>query len=155
MKAATNGAPSTRICNVTLLLCVANSHWVTVPLPAKCLTACRFRGGQLASDEEMLPDSMKGYSPVVRGIAKSNAQVTVRQNGYVIYQSYVSPGAFEINDLYSTSGSGDLAVTVTEADGSEQNFIVPFASVPVLQREGALKYSLTGRHYRSSDNSVG
>lgn len=122
--------------------------------PSEVFDSVPFRGGQLASDEEMLPDSMKGYSPVVRGIAKSNAQVTVRQNGYVIYQSYVSPGAFEINDLYSTSGSGDLAVTVTEADGSEQNFIVPFASVPVLQREGALKYSLTGGHYRSSDNSV-
>lgn len=47
-----------------------------------------------------------------------------------------------------------MAVTVTEADGSEQNFIVPFASVPVLQREGALKYSLTGGHYRSSDSRV-
>lgn len=122
--------------------------------PSEVFDSVPFRGGQLASDEEMLPDSMKGYSPVVRGIAKTNAQITVRQNGYVIYQSYVSPGAFEINDLYATSGSGDLNVTVTEADGSEQNFIVPFASVPVLQREGALKYSLTGGNYRSSDNSV-
>ncbi|MGP2543560.1 fimbria/pilus outer membrane usher protein [Yersinia sp. 2541 StPb PI] len=122
--------------------------------PSDVFDSVPFRGGQLTSDEEMLPDSMKGYSPVVRGIAKSNAQITVRQNGFVIYQSYVSPGAFEINDLYSTSGSGDLAVTVTEADGSEQNFVVPFASVPVLQREGALKYSLTGGNYRSSDRSV-
>lgn len=122
--------------------------------PSDIFDSVPFRGGQLASDEDMLPDSMRGYSPVVRGIARSNAQVTVRQNGFVIYQSYVSPGAFEINDLYSTSGSGDLAVTVTEADGSEQNFIVPFASVPVLQREGTLKYSFTGGNYRSSDNSV-
>lgn len=122
--------------------------------PSEVFDSVPFRGGQLASDDEMLPDSMKGYSPVVRGIAKTNAQITVRQNGYVIYQSYVSPGAFEINDLYATSGSGDLNVTVTEADGSEQNFIVPFASVPVLQREGALKYSVTGGEYRSSDKSV-
>ncbi len=112
------------------------------------------RGGQLASDEEMLPESLRGYSPVVRGIARSNAQVTIRQNGYVIYQSYVPAGAFEINDLYPTSGSGDLNVTVSEADGSEQHLVVPFASVPVLQREGQCKYTLAGGRYRPSDGQV-
>ena len=113
-----------------------------------------FRGGQLASDDDMLPDSLKGYSPVVQGIAKSNAQVTIRQNGYVIYQSYVAPGAFEIKDLYPTAGSGDLNVTIKETDGSERNFVVPFASVPVLQREGRFKYSITSGQYRSSKSDV-
>ncbi|MHA7848619.1 fimbria/pilus outer membrane usher protein [Serratia sp. D1N4] len=112
------------------------------------------RGGQLMSDEEMLPESLRGYSPVVRGIARTNAQVTIRQNGYVIYQSYVPAGAFVINDLYPTAGSGDLNVTITEADGSEQRLVVPFASVPVLQREGQLKYSLVGGRYRPVDGQV-
>ncbi|MEA7581073.1 fimbria/pilus outer membrane usher protein, partial [Salmonella enterica subsp. enterica serovar Anatum] len=43
--------------------------------------------------------------------------MTIRQNGYVIYQSYVSPGAFAITDLNPTSSSGDLEVTVDEKDG--------------------------------------
>lgn len=60
----------------------------------------------------MMPDSLKGYAPVVRGIARTNAQVIIRQNGYVIYQSYVAPGAFEINDMFPTGGSGDLFVTI-------------------------------------------
>lgn len=102
----------------------------------------------------MLPDSMKGYAPVVRGIAKSNAQITIRQSGYVIYQSYVPPGPFEINDLYPTSGSGDLKVTIKEADGSEQNLTVPFASVPVLQREGRFKYSIASGQFRSYLDNV-
>ncbi|MGN7790330.1 fimbria/pilus outer membrane usher protein [Enterobacter sp. 22452] len=122
--------------------------------PSDVFDSIPFRGGQLASDDDMQPDSLKGYAPVVRGIARTNAQVVIRQNGYVIYQSYVSPGAFEITDMYSTGGSGDLNVTVKEADGSEQNFVVPFASVPVLQREGHLKYSLTGGQYRSYNSSV-
>jgi outer membrane usher protein len=122
--------------------------------PADVFDSLPFRGGQLASDDEMLPDSLKGYAPAVRGIARTNAQVVIRQNGYVIYQSYVSPGAFEITDMFPTGGSGDLNVTVKEADGSEQNFIVPFASVPVLQREGRLKYSITGGQYRSYNSSV-
>lgn len=122
--------------------------------PADVFDSVSFTGAQLASDDDMLPDSMKGFAPVIRGIAHSNAQVIVRQNGYVIYQNYVAPGAFEINDLYPTGGSGDLNVTVKETDGSEQHFVVPFASIPVLQREGRFKYSLTGGQYRSYDDNV-
>ena len=116
--------------------------------PGDIFDSIPFRGLQLASDEDMLPDSLKGYAPVVRGIARSHAQVNVWQNGHVIYQTYVAPGAFEITDIYPTGGSGDLYVTIKEADGSEQRLVVPFASVPVLQREGHLKYSLTGGEYR-------
>ena len=41
---------------------------------------------------------------------------------------------FEINDLYPSGSSGDLYVTIKGANGSEQHQIVPFASLPVLQR---------------------
>ena len=80
------------------------------------------------TDDNMLPDSLKGFAPVVRGIAKSNAQITIKQNGYTIYHTYVSPGAFEISDLYSTSSSGDLLVEIKEADGSVNSYSVPFSS---------------------------
>lgn len=113
----------------------------------------QFRGAQLASDDAMLPDSLRGFAPVIRGIAQSTAQVTIRQNGYVIYQSSVAPGAFTIDDLYPTSGSGDLEVTIKEADGSERKFTQPFSAVPIMQREGRLKYALTGGKYRSSTDS--
>lgn len=122
--------------------------------PSEVFDSVPFRGAQLASDDEMMPDSLKGYAPVVRGIARTNAQVIIRQNGYIIYQSYVAPGAFEITDMYSTGSSGDLYVTIKEADGSEQELVVPFASLPVLQREGRLKFSVTGGQYRSYDNQV-
>ncbi|MGO4743008.1 fimbria/pilus outer membrane usher protein [Serratia quinivorans] len=122
--------------------------------PAEVFDAVPFRGLQLASDDEMLPDSLRGYAPVVRGIARTQAEVVVRQNGYEIYRAFVAPGAFVISDMYPTGGSGDLQVTVKEADGSEQHLVVPFASLPVLQREGRLKYSLTGGQYRSYDRNV-
>ncbi|MDK2707425.1 fimbria/pilus outer membrane usher protein [Enterobacter cloacae] len=122
--------------------------------PADVFDSVPFRGVQLASDDDMLPDSLKGYAPVVRGIARTNAQVVIRQNGYQIYQSYVAPGAFEITDMYPTGGAGDLDVTIKEADGSEQHFTLPYASVPVLQREGRLKYALTAGQYRAYNSSV-
>lgn len=122
--------------------------------PSDVFDSIPFRGAQLASDEEMIPDSLRGYAPVVRGIARTNAKIIIRQNGYVIYESYVAPGAFEITDMFPTGGSGDLFVTIKEADGSEQYLVIPFASLPVLQREGRIKYSLTGGQYRSYNSSV-
>jgi len=112
-----------------------------------------FRGVQLASDDNMLPDSLKGFAPTVRGIAKSNAQVTIKQNGYTLYQTYVAPGAFAINDLYPTSSSGDLTVEVKEADGSISTYTVPYSAVPMLQREGRVKYAMTAAKFRTSNDS--
>lgn len=122
--------------------------------PADVFDSVSYTGMQLNSDSDMLPDSEKGYAPIIRGTAHSNAQVVVRQNGYVIYQNTVAPGAFEINDLYPTGSSGDLQVTVKETDGSERHFVVPYASVPVLQREKHLRYSVTAGRYRSYDSNV-
>ncbi|KFK91914.1 hypothetical protein IV04_19605 [Serratia sp. Ag1] len=121
--------------------------------PSDIFDSLPFRGVQLASVDMMYPDSLQGYSPVVRGIARSNAQVTVRQNGQVIDQRYVPPGEFEITDLYGVSGSGDFNVTIAESDGSQQLLIVPFASLPVLQREGRLSHSVTAGQYRPNQSS--
>ncbi len=122
--------------------------------PSDVFDSVPYTGVELKSDNDMLPDSEKGYAPIIRGTAHSNALVMVRQNGYVIYQNTVAPGAFEINDLYPTGSSGDLQVTVKETDGSESHFVVPFASVPVLQREKNLRYSVTAGRYRSYDKDV-
>ncbi|EHG7582541.1 fimbrial biogenesis usher protein [Citrobacter sedlakii] len=111
-----------------------------------------FRGAQLASDDNMLPDSQKGFAPVIHGIARGTAQVSVKQNGYEIYHSTVPPGPFTINDLYAAGNGGDLQVTIKEADGSSQNFTVPYSSVPVLQREGHTRFALTAGEYRSGND---
>lgn len=111
-----------------------------------------FRGVQIATDDNMLPDSQRGFAPAIHGIARGTAQVIIKQNGFEIYQSTVPPGPFTINDLYAASNGGDLQVTVTEDDGSSQIFTVPYSSVPVLQREGYTRYALTAGEYRSGSN---
>ncbi|WP_100159012.1 fimbrial biogenesis usher protein [Proteus columbae] len=110
-----------------------------------------FRGISLESDDTMLPDSQRGFAPVVRGIASGNAKVVIRQNGYVIYQTFVSPGAFEIRDLYPTSNSGDLYVTVEENNGSQHNYVVPYSAVPILQREGQKKFVIQAGEVRQDN----
>lgn len=112
------------------------------------------RGGQIFTDDNMYPDSRRGFAPTVRGHARTNARVNITQNGYTVYQTFVSPGAFVINDLYPVYSSGDLHVTVTEADGGTQSFTVPYSSVPVLQREGRKKYSLIVGHLNASGSGT-
>ena len=114
-----------------------------------------YTGVALFSDDQMLPESLRGYAPEIRGIARSNARVTVRQGGNVIYETTVPAGAFVINDLYPTGYGGDLRVTVREADGSESTFLVPYASVADLLRPGASRYEAVAGKYRQSNGRDG
>ncbi|OSL26886.1 putative outer membrane protein [Escherichia coli TA255] len=116
-------------------------------------SSVQFTGARIYSDENMLPNSLRGFAPIIRGIANTSAIVTIRQNGYTIYQSNVPAGAFEINDLYPSSFSGDLDVTIEEADGTVRQFTQPFSALPVMQRPGHLLYSMTAGRFRADPSS--
>lgn len=90
----------------------------------------------------MLPPNLRGYAPEVSGIARTNAKVTVSQQGRVIYQTTVASGPFRIQDLNS-SISGRLDVRVEEQDGTEQTFQVDTATIPYLTRPGTVRYKTT------------
>ncbi|HGB5819299.1 TPA: fimbria/pilus outer membrane usher protein, partial [Salmonella enterica subsp. enterica serovar Thompson] len=113
-----------------------------------------FRGVMLASDENMVPWDQSQFAPVVRGIARTQARVEVRQSGYLMTTRTVPAGPFEITDLPSTGSSGDLQVTVLESDGSRQAFTVPYTVPAVAVRQGYLKYSVMAGQYRASSDSV-
>lgn len=111
------------------------------------------RGVQLATDDRMYPESQRGYAPIVRGIANTNANVQVKQNGNLIYETTVAPGPFEINDLYPTGYGGDLQVIVTEADGSQHVASVPYAAPVNSLREGRWRLNVAAGQYRNSSES--
>ncbi len=115
--------------------------------PGDTFQSVPFRGVQVASDTQMLPDSLQGYAPVIHGVAQTQARVEVRQHGYSLYSTFVTPGPFEIRDLNAASGSGDLEVIITEADGSERRFIQPYATLGNLLRDGTWRYSVTAGQY--------
>ena len=111
--------------------------------PGELFDSVRLRGASLFSDDRMLPDSLTGFAPVVRGVAQTNARVSVRQRGVLLDEVSVAPGPFVLNDLFPTGYGGDLNVTVTEADGRTREFIVPFAANANLLRPGYQRYSLS------------
>ena len=110
-----------------------------------------YRGVSLATDDRMLPDSLRGYAPVIRGIAETNARVEIRQNQQLIYSSTVSPGNFVIDDLYPTGYGGDLEVSVVEADGRTRSFKVPFGAVAQMLRPGMSRYAFTVGQVRNEN----
>lgn len=114
---------------------------------ADVLDSVPFRGVKLSSNEEMLPYSLRGFAPLISGIAQTNARITVSQNGNIVYQTFVPPGPFRITDLYQTSQSSDLIVTIYEADGRVRTQNVTVSSLPVMRRPGSLKYEIIAGRY--------
>ena len=113
-----------------------------------------FLGVMLESDESMIPYNMREFAPVINGIARTQARIEVRQNGYLIYTITVAPGAFSITDLPVSGSGGDLQVSILESDGDIKRFTVPFTTPAIALREGYLKYNFTSGQYRSADDSV-
>lgn len=110
-------------------------------LNSKVFDTVRFTGVNLESDERMLPPNLRGYAPEIHGVARTNAKVTVTQNGRTIYETTVAAGPFNIQDLRN-SVRGTLDVRVEEQDGSVSTFQVNTANIPYLTRPGYVRYNV-------------
>lgn len=108
-----------------------------------------FRGVKLATSDQMLPSSTRGFAPTITGIAKTNARVSVTQNGIVIYETTVPPGAFRLTDIHNSGNGGDLTITVTEADGSRHITTQAYSTLPLMKRPGSYDYELVVAKYKN------
>ncbi|MFV8761823.1 fimbria/pilus outer membrane usher protein [Yersinia enterocolitica] len=114
-----------------------------------------FEGAQLSSDDGMIVPWLSSFSPVIRGVANSQSQIIVRQNNMIIWQGTVSAGSFELRDV-APLYAGNMDIEIHEADGSIRRFSQNSATVPVLQREGRLRYSFSlGRYRHSTEQEEG
>lgn len=110
-----------------------------------------FTGALLASDHDMLPDTLQSYAPVIRGVAQTRAKLEILQNGYPVYATYVAPGPYEIDDLNVGAGHGELEIVLTEADGQVRRFLQPYSSLGNLLREGVWRYSASYGRYKGAE----
>lgn len=120
--------------------------------PGDVFKSLPLKGMVINSDLGMLPDVLQGYAPIIRGVAQSRAKLEVLQNGYPIYSTYVSAGPYEIDDLSTAGGSGELEIVLTEADGQVRRFTQPYATLGNLLREGTWRYSASAGRYHSAND---
>ncbi|EOY8346600.1 outer membrane usher protein [Escherichia albertii] len=109
------------------------------------------RGVRLYSESRMLPPMLASYAPVIRGVANSNAKVTITQNGYKIYETTVPPGPFAIDDLTPAGFGADLEVTITESDGSQRTFSQAYSSVIQMMRPGVGKWDISAGEVKKDE----
>lgn len=109
------------------------------------------RGVNLATNEQMLPYADRSYAPTITGYADTFAQVFVRQNGHIVYQTNVSPGPWVLENLPPLGDSADLEVVVREADGRERVETVPCVAVPMMLKEGQFRYNVSAGRYDRND----
>lgn len=107
------------------------------------------RGVRLSSEESLYPEEERSFRPVIRGVARTNARVRVSQNNTVFFEQNVPPGPFEFNDLNPISTVGNLQVLVSEADGTEQRFVVPYSFSAGKLNPGSWRYSVATGVYRN------
>jgi len=99
-------------------------------------------GVGLASEDLMRPDSTLNWAPVIRGVAETNARVTITQDGQTIHQTSVPAGPFSIESVLPANTGGELLVTIQESDGRIRRFTVPYSTVPQLLKPGVSRYGI-------------
>lgn len=110
-----------------------------------------FEGVSIFSDDGMLIPAMVNYSPVVRGVAYTPAEIIIRQNGTIIWQGDVPAGPFELSDVYPLF-SGDMDVEIRESNGEVRHFTQTSSTLPILQHKGRLRYYTAIGRYRKVGN---
>ncbi|HGY3148502.1 TPA: fimbria/pilus outer membrane usher protein [Morganella morganii] len=110
------------------------------------------RGAIVGSNTRMQPDSLNNFTPIITGIADSNARVLIRQNNYTIYETTVTPGPFEIKDYGAMGTNGTLQLVIIEADGREKVQDVVFSAPPMMLHPDTIQYAISAGELR--DDSV-
>ena len=115
-------------------------------------------GIRLRTNEGMLPVRDRAYTPIVEGVAETEATIIVRQHDRIIQSINVAPGPFRLDQLPVMARDGEIEVVIREADGKERLLSVPYASVPRMLKAGQYRYDLAaGRYSRDEapENSTG
>jgi outer membrane usher protein FimD/PapC len=92
------------------------------------LAGAQITGVQVLNEQAL---QVEGQNAVIEGIANSQAQVEVRQNGSLIYSTVVPAGPFALNNVRRLNTRSDVEVTIKEEDGSQRNFTVPAAMLGI------------------------
>ncbi|WP_311751947.1 fimbria/pilus outer membrane usher protein [Proteus columbae] len=98
-------------------------------------------GFQLISNNLIANKSLYANSPIIEGIADTQAQVIIKQGDKIIYETTVPPGPFLLNSLPSV-GSEKLILEIKETDGRVKISTHYFTSLPNQLNKGSYQYNI-------------
>jgi outer membrane usher protein len=104
--------------------------------------AVRLGGVQIASDFGLRPDLVTYPLPKISGSAAVPSTVNVMVNGIQQLSQTVQPGPFAVRSLPVVTGSGEIAVTMSDPLGRQTLITLPFYASAALLRPGLASYSL-------------
>ncbi|ELE9730695.1 fimbria/pilus outer membrane usher protein [Enterobacter kobei] len=115
--------------------------------PSDVFDGVPFTGAMFGTDDAMSPGEST-FTPIIRGIAQTQARVVVRQNGEILYTRQVPPGPFALDNVPVPGAGGELDVSVEESSGEIHRFSVPWQTPAVALNEGYTRFNLMVGHYR-------
>jgi outer membrane usher protein len=104
--------------------------------------AVRLGGVQIASDFGLRPDLVTYPLPQISASAAVPSTVNVVVNGIQQLSQPVQRGPFALRSLPVVTGSGEVAVTVSDPLGRQTLITLPFYASAALLRPGLASYSL-------------
>lgn len=104
--------------------------------------AVRLGGVQIASDFDLRPDLVTYPLPMLSASAAVPSTVNVMVNGIRQLSQPVQQGPFAFRSLPVVTGSGEIAVTLSDRLGRQTLITLPFYASTALLRPGLASYSL-------------
>ncbi len=98
-------------------------------------------GFQLISNDLIANNTLYANRPVIEGIADTHANVIIKQDDKIIYETTVPPGPFLLNSLPSI-GSEKLTLEIKETDGRIKVSTHYFTSLPNQLNKGNYQYNI-------------
>ncbi len=115
------------------------------------LSGFPYRGVRLSSDDGMFPLAHGPILPWVYGVANSDAEVEILQNGSTVHRTMVTPGEFFLRNIKLFDKSGAITMIVKESDGSTTYYDVPWSQLDSIFDKSAWRYDLSLGHFMDYD----
>ncbi|WP_426122066.1 fimbria/pilus outer membrane usher protein [Methylococcus capsulatus] len=119
----------------------------------------RFAGIQYATNFGLQPRFYRYPQPAVAGSLTEASHLDIFMNNLLVDQQSLPAGPFQIKDLPSANGSGEIRVVARDLLGREQVITQPFYVGRTLLREGLVDFSYEAgflrRYYGTDSMSYG
>ena len=118
-----------------------NYHWRNI------FSSIPDKGISLATNQQMLPSSMRGYAPVVRGLPTAMQPLPFVKMVKLSINLLLLLGILLLMIFPPAVLVGTSEITIEEEDGSKRVYTQTYSSLPIMLREGQFEYEFSAGQY--------